>query len=256
MLFSVVISNCIPNNSTTIENYYSNPKIFNIDTIYEKVLIDGKYFTIKVLSDKLNENLEKYNKKELEFNDVSPKTIIIYSSQSGRIKYVKKFDSSIPFFSKTNGNLAKDGKLYLHWLSYGGGSGYSTYTNLVSLKNGKINISWILESSEMDYLLFNKNDKELLVLKGIWGNDLDEFGDPIETHFSKHKYKIMYYRISSNDFEEKELGITKDKYSSEDDGISNKQLLNQIIKGERFLEKNIIVSDYINFNNYNCKVWE
>jgi len=252
MLFALLfVSSCNSQNTCKVEDYYLNEDIFKIDTTYSNVFIDGISFKIRILSDKLNEHLENYEEPEFEFDDVSPKTVVFYSDETGKIAYVKKFDASKPFFMKQCGNLSKDGKLYLHWMSSGGGSGFSSNTSLVSLEDGKIVLTEIFNSGEMDFVLFNKNDKEIYILKGIWGDELDINGEPVETHFSDHKYKILQYRYGYDGFEEKEIGTTKNKYSSLDEGKSGIEILNDILKGENFMPGNTVVSEYLIFDNFN-----
>jgi len=252
MLFALLfVSSCNSQNTCKVEDYYLNEDIFKIDTTYSNVFIDGISFKIRILSDKLNEHLENYEEPEFEFDDVSPKTVVFYSDETGKIAYVKKFDASKPFFMKQCGNLSKDGKLYLHWMSSGGGSGFSSNTSLVSLEDGKIVHTEIFNSGEMDFVLFNKNDKEIYILKGIWGDELDINGEPVETHFSDHKYKILQYRYGYDGFEEKEIGTTKNKYSSLDEGKSGIEILNDILKGENFMPGNTVVSEYLIFDNFN-----
>lgn len=255
LLFVILSSSsCSSQNTCTIESYYLNSDIFNTDTTYSNILIDGKSFTIKVLSDKLDEHLEKYEEPEFEFDDVSPKTVVFYSSETGKIAYVKKFDASKPFFFKQCGDLSKEGKLYLHWMSSGGGSGFSSNTNLVYLESGKIKISNVFESCEIDYVLFNKNDKEIYVLQGIYGNELDENGEPIETHFSNRRYRVLQYRFGYDGFDEKEIGSTKNRYSGGDEGKSASEILKDIISGETFMPGNTVVSDYEEFSNWNGQI--
>lgn len=229
--------------TSNIENYYMNEDIFKKDTTYSNVLIDGKLFKVNILSDKLNEHLEKIDFSEYEFVNTT-KTIVIYN-EANKIVYADKVGAGITLSSlfKPNGNLAKDGKLYFHWVSSAGGSGYSSNTSLVSLVDGKIVITDIFDSDELAFILFNKNDKEIYILRGIIGNG--------ETHFSKHKYKVVQYRYSDVGFEEKILGTTKNKYSSLDEGKSATEILNDIIKGEDFMPRYIVVTEYIIFNNFN-----
>jgi hypothetical protein len=256
ILFTILVdSSCSSQNTYTIEDYYLNSDFFNIDTTYNNVLIDGKSFKVNVLSDKLNEHLEKIKFSEDEFENSSPKTIVIYN-EANKLVYAKKMDTPITRISltKQSGSVSKEGKLYLNWMSSGGGSGFSSSTNLVFLEQGKIKITNIFNSGEMDYILFNKNNNEIYVLKGIWNDSLNENGDPIETHFSEHRYKVVQYRFGNGSYEEVEMGVTKNKYSSLDDGISGKELLQLIITGEDFMPENMMVSHYMVFDNYNCKI--
>lgn len=253
LLFVILSSSsCSSQNTCTIESYYLNSDIFNTDTTYSNVLIDGKSFTIKVLSDKLDVHLEKIDFSENKFENSSPKTIVI-NDESNKIVYAKKFDVLITTvsFNKQSGNLSKEGKLYFHWMSSAGGSGFSSNTSLVSLEDGKVVLTEIFNSGELSYVLFNKNDKEIYVLSGMWEHELDENGEPIETHFSEHRYKVLQYRFGYDGFNKKEIGITKNKYPSGDDGISSPELLQLIINGEDFMPGNTSVSEYNDFDNFN-----
>ena len=85
LLFVILSSSsCSSQNTCTIESYYLNSDIFNTDTTYSNVLIDGKSFTIKVLSDKLDVHLEKIDFSENKFENSSPKTIVI-NDESNKI---------------------------------------------------------------------------------------------------------------------------------------------------------------------------
>jgi hypothetical protein len=256
ILFTVLfVSSFSSQNTCTVENYYLNSNIFNNDTIYNDVLIDGKHFKISVLSDKLDEYLEKIEFSEDKFQNDSPKTIIIYDNSNGKIAYAKKFDSSIPSFVKQNGDLSKEGKLYLHWMSHGGGSGFSSNTNLVYLENGKIKITTVFKSREIDYVLFNKNDKEIYLLQGLYGDELDEDGSLIESHFSDHRCQVIQYHFGHYGYDEQKIGITKNKYSSGGTtGKSALEILQDIIDGEIFMPSNTIISDYKEFNNFDGKI--
>lgn len=238
----LIVTSCKNQNTFNIEDYYLNENIFKIDTIYQNVQINEKSFKIKILRDKLDE--------KLEFDEVSPKTVIFYSNETGEIEYVKKIDISKLFFLKVNKNLSEDGKLYLHYVSSFGGSGYSSKTSLVYLENGEIVIKEIFQSSEIDFVFFNKNDKEIYILKGIWNNKLDPDGKLIETHFSNHKYKILQYLNEDSDFEENEIGITKNKYSSLEEGKSPINVLSEIIKNEKIIQINTIATEYMAFDNF------
>jgi len=243
-------------NSCKIEDYYLNDDIFKIDSTYLKVSIDGKSFKVKVLSDKLNEYLEEFELSEYDFNFLSPKTVVFYSDETGDIVFVKKFDPSKHNFFKQSGNLSKEGKLYMNRMITAGGSGISSNLSLVSLKDGKIVITEIFNSGSMDFILFNKNDKEIYFLKGIWGQELDQNGNPIESHFSKHRYKILHYSFRNGGFRENEIGITKNRYSNWDDDKPGTEILSDIIKGENLIPKSTIVSDYVCFDNFEGKIMD
>lgn len=241
---SVLFTNCNSQISNDVEKYYSNTEIFKTDTIFNDVLIDGEKFTVKVLSDKLDEHLEPYKKSEDEYEVMSPKTLVFFSIDSAKIAYVKKFDfssdfdSSTPSFKKLNGNIHNEGKLYLNWLNHSNGSGFRKKTYYVYLENGKLYLSEILESGELSYTYFNKNDKEILVFDGIWNFNENE------THFSNHRYKITSYKYSYDGFVKDEYGTTYNKYPSDDEGFDFQTVLPQMKTYERILPNGITASDY------------
>jgi hypothetical protein len=243
-----ILIGCKSKNASSIESIQLNSDNFNVDTAYSNVLIGEKLYTITVLEDKIDEKLEGYESSESDYD--SPKTIVIVNGQTGEIAYVSKFESSKPFFLKQSTSLSKVGKLYFHVVQFGGGSGFSSSTSLLAIKENKIQIIKIFNSCEIDYILFNKNDKEIYVLSGIWSDGLDKNGEPIETHFARHRYKVMRYLIGSDSVEEKEIGVTKNKYSSGDDAISSTDLFQLIINGEDFMPDSIDVSDYNVFDNF------
>jgi len=236
-------------NTSMIEDYYKNEYIFNIDTVYTDVLIDGKSFKIKILSDKSEEYLGKNREPDPEIADYILKTIVIYSDETGKIAYVKKFDDSKPHFVKQCGNLSKKGKLYLHWMNSGGGSGFTSNTSIVSIVDGKIAIEKIFNSCELDCIYFNKNDNEIYIFKGIWGSYKGHNGELLtESHFEDHRYDILQYRFEQNKFHENKIGITKNKYSDSDD------LLKKIIQNENIPSGKINHREYVYFNNYSGEI--
>lgn len=245
----VLFTNCNSQVSNDLENYYTNTEVFKTDTIYNDVLIDGRKFTIKVLSDKLNEHLEPYEKTEIEDEDLSPKTIVFYDIDSSKIAYVKKFDISTKFhtdysslkpsFEKLNGDIRKEGRLYLNL--FNSNSPAPTYKNNiyhVYIEKGKIQLSKIFESYELSSIYFNKNDKEILVFESIWNSD--DGG-----RFSDHKYKITSYKYSYYGFETDEYGTTFNKYPSESFEIGT--VLPLMKTYEKFLPNGISASDYIQY---------
>ncbi|MBU3675741.1 MAG: hypothetical protein FGM54_00955, partial [Chitinophagaceae bacterium] len=88
--------------------------IFKTDTIYKQVLINGELFDIRILSDKLDCNLDEIKVNDDYFGNIAPQTIIITNNTTGKIVFHKRVDenvSDISFF-KVNGNLSSKGKLY------------------------------------------------------------------------------------------------------------------------------------------------
>jgi hypothetical protein len=241
---------CSSQNICNLENYYLNDDLFKTVNTYSKITIDGKPFKAKIFRDKFDENLRKYDEPESEFEDAAPKTLVLYSDETQRIVYVNKFYYSKISLAKLCGNLSKVGKMYLNCLSYGGGSGFSSNTNLVSFEEGKIVLTEVFNSSTLDFVLFNKNDKEIYILKGIFNHESVENAIDVETHFSNHRYQILRYRYGYNSFEQKIIGITINKYASLDDGKSAIEIFDDIIKGENFMPLITNLAEYIIFDNF------
>jgi hypothetical protein len=229
-------------NSCTLESYYSSEEIFRIDSVYEKVNIDGQTFTIKVLYDKKNEHLEDVGElDEYAFSSDSPITLVFYKNE--KIIYAKKFGYDLPRIFKAGNDLTVGGKLYLGWFSSGGGSGYSVETYLVSLRDNQIVMDDVMETNELSYTIYNKNDNEIYLLQGIWGyNGEDTDSEEFETHFSDHKYEIFVYSYDSDGFGVDSKGVTKNKYTSEWD--DSKDLLREIFRKETFLPYEININDF------------
>ncbi|MBU3676406.1 MAG: hypothetical protein FGM54_04390 [Chitinophagaceae bacterium] len=117
-------------------------------------------------------------------------------------------------------------------------------TKVIYSKDNKIGISSVLQSSELDYIFYNRNDNEIYCLEGIWQMELDNTGMPIETHFDNHKYKVKHYQYHENDFKLNELGITKRKYASLNEGSSPYDIFGEILINENFMPNNIDLSKY------------
>lgn len=227
-------------NDCTLESYYSNPDIFREYEIHEEMLIDGKRFKIVILSDKQSEYMNPYPDVDYDYDDHAPKTLLFYDLETDSLVYAKKFDGSNPTFRKPNGAFNEEGKVYLSWFSSGGGSGYTVSTHLVSLnRNQEIDFDLLYRFGELSYLLFNKNDEEILELSGIWGMGEDE------THFSDHNYDVILHKHSTRGIKTEHLGTTTKQYSSGDQSLPSPELLQLIYEGESFFPLDFKVNEYM-----------
>jgi hypothetical protein len=239
LLTVIVTSSSSAQTDCTLESYYANPEIFREYETLEEVMIDGKKFRIEILSDNLNEYMEPYPIAEYDYDDYAPKTIVFYDFETMKIVYSEKFDGSNPTFRKPNGTFNEDGRVYLSWFSSGGGSGYTVSTYAVTLnRNGNIDFDHLYDFGELSYLLFNKNDQEIIMLSGYWGMEEDE------THFSDHVYSVTHFSFTENRFISESFGLTKKKYSSGDEDLPPLELLKLIVRGESIFPVDFQADDY------------
>ena len=238
-------SNVYSQKECDLESYYNNPDLFHMDSVYNNVWIDGQQFTIKVLSDRMNEYLEIYDEEQVEQWNDGFKTLLFYDQQTQKMVYAKKFSFAIPEFEKVSGDLSKEGKLYLRWFSSGGGSGYLLETSLVYLDHGRITMEELFTTDELDFLIQAKNDQEIYILRGIWDMTEDEETGDFESHFADHKYEIVFCRFGENGFESQSLGTTTKKYASLDEGKTAFEIFAEIKRNEKLLPPDLKLNDFV-----------
>ena len=247
--FFLIISfaSCKAQNYENSKGYYFDTAIFKIDTTISDLLIDGKVFSLQVLRDKFNEHQEKFTENSEPNFEQSPMTVLLRSSSDKRTVYIKKFDfepddnpSLIYLFYKGQSqDLADKGRLYLMLNKGYGGSGSQSIRYYFSFDGSKINLNQLFSSSgELSYIVYNKNDNEIILLEGIWNMKENE------SHFVNHRYVITKYTYRENYFDKKIIGQTKFKYSSLDEDKPIGQILIDIKAKEPLLLKGINLNDY------------
>ncbi|MBL0202169.1 MAG: hypothetical protein IPP81_19035 [Chitinophagaceae bacterium] len=249
LTFSLItmFASCNAQNSDNAKSYYSDTAIFKIDTTINNVLIDGKQFSVKVLRDKFDEHLERFTENDEPNFEQSPMTVILTNGNDGKIIYIKKFDfepNDYPslkysFYKGQLQNLNDNGRLYLMLNKGYGGSGSQSIRYYINFNENKINFSELFTSSgELSYIVYNKNDNEIIVLDGIWNMKENE------THFASHRYTITKYTYRNNGYDKKVIGQTKFKYSSLDEEKPIAEILIDIKTKEPLLLKGINLTDY------------
>ena len=242
-----MFASCNAQNSDNTKSYYSDTAIFKIDTTINNVLIDGKQFSLKVLRDKFDEHLDKFSEEDEPSFTQSPMTVILTNNADGKVVYLKKFDFvpddypylTYSFYKGQAQNLNDNGRLYLMLNKGYGGSGSQSIRYYINFNENKINFSELFSSSgELSYIVYNKNDNEIIVLDGIWNMKENE------SHFANHRYTITKYAYRDNSFDKKVIGQTKFKYSSLDDDKPIAQILIDIKTKEPLLLKGINLNDY------------
>lgn len=226
-----------------INEHFSDETFFKVDTTYKSVDINNIKYNIAIQRDKFDDNLKPYeNIDSLGMDNpilFSPVTIV-FRNLDNKVQLVKKYDYyPLYVFKGITKNLSNPGKLYLKRFISAGGSGYTEPYYLVIKENEEIVVKEIFEIGTLDFISFNKNDKEVLVLYGIWNSSS-------ETHFDDHKQRLVKYTFDSNNsFTERELGTTKFKYGSINKEKSIRDVLFEIKRREPYLLKNIFLEDYI-----------
>jgi hypothetical protein len=211
------------------------------------VLIGGKAFRVKVLRDKL-ELPKNYRKREGEALIYGNGLItLLVENYQNQTVFVKKFDqyashkpiSTFNIFKGLGQPFEKEGKLYFMLNTSYGGSGSISNLYHIDFKNNHIIADELFSGSgELTYILWDKNDDDLIFMQGIWGKG--------ESHFADHRYKISKYTYNKNinSFYKSEIGETKLRYSSLDNNRTPKQVLADIKRNEPQLIGNIEPYNY------------
>lgn len=234
-----------------IKDTYSNTQLYKVDTIYRNVNIEHTNCTIKIVSNKFDENGKKYeevNKDEWWLNE-APTSIVIYNNENCKLVFHKKLEGVKVNILKQKNNFSKEGKIFLHVISSGGGSGFTAWIHQFIFVNGQLQLNEIMQTDELSSILMHENEKDIYVVHGIWDmSGWNENGEG-ESHFSAHKQKIIRYK-SHNQFYRKEyLGTTQNLYDTE--AKTAIQLFQEIIRYEKgLLPANIKPIEYNSLNNW------
>ncbi len=221
------------------EQFGIDTSIYIIDSIIKDVNIKNGSFDFYFLSNKYDEH-----NKLIQHNIASPAiaqiTVIVKQKSEAKILFKKTFPENEFSLFKNTGATNRPGNLFLLMTDFGGGSGFSSKIFLMTDKGG-IDANEILTFGELSYFAFDKDDKNIILIDGIWSFNENEN----ESHFSKHRYKVYTFKQNGNNYIKTKLGETKFKYSSWDDGESFKEILNEIRKREPELLTGVKIESYI-----------
>lgn len=229
--------------------YYSDTGRFFMDTIYKKVNLEGQNYSIWVLRDNYDTNNVRYDRTiEDGFNIRSiynsPVTVLFINPKK-EIELIKHFGLYCPVFFKPSGKgIESQGKL-LYKRNFGaGGSGFREQMSLVFLQDKKVETNDILETGELDYLLFKTDEKQILVLNGIWDMEARE------GHFENHRFEVNNYELNYQNYLDKVfICTTNSKYVCPDFGNANHTLFEMKFNEGECL-KDINVFDYYKIQGY------
>jgi hypothetical protein len=226
-------------NSNSLPTPYSNTLIYKLDTVINNVNINGKQLCLKALYEKRKSN----DTSVQEEGDYKTITFLLFKNDSQKPQLIKNMpieEGEYIHYDIHKGQqqpLDKDGKLYLFVNKSFGGSGSGTAVYIIGNKSQQLFIDKIFEcSSELDYIIYANNDNDILLLKGIWGEN--------ESHFANHRYTIKNYNFENGSVKETTIGWTKFRYSSLDEDKPVQQILTDMKTKEPFLLQTIKISDY------------
>ncbi|MBL0234684.1 MAG: hypothetical protein IPQ08_13640 [Chitinophagaceae bacterium] len=230
-----------------LKSLFADKTLYKTDTVIKNVLIDGTKFSIKVLRDRFDEHLDKFTEEDEPSFTQAPITVVFTRPTDDNPIYIKRFDFepndypylNYSFYKGQEQNLSNPGKLYLLLNKGYGGSGSTSSRYFIDFKDREINLNPLFTSSgELSYIVYNRNDNEIIALDGIWNMDENE------SHFANHKYIITRYVNSKGSFDKEEIGQTKFKHSSLDENKTISQILSDIKVKEPSLLTRINLSDY------------
>lgn len=218
---------------------YANTAIYKLDTVINNIDISGEQYNMKALYEKR----QPINISAQDEEDYQAITFLFFKGNKKEPQLIKKISLeqgayiNYYVYKGQNQNLNERGKAYLLVNKSFGGSGSSSEVYSINNQHEHLSIDKIFDcSGELDYIIYNNNDDEILLLKGIWGDN--------ESHFSNHRYTIKKYIYQNGSFTEKILGRTQLKYSSLDEDKPLQQVLTDIKMKEPLLLQTINIKDY------------
>lgn len=230
-----------------VKQIWIDTNLYHIDTIIHPVQIASSFYSIALLRDKLNEQMQPFGINTQQGFDQSPATILVWRNSTQEIVYKKKFDfepgeypyCTLQFYKGQEQKLSAAGQLYLSINKSYGGSGSISNHYYFKVNQNKIALQPIAQTSgELALLCFHENDQSLLMLEGIWNMNENE------AHYSDHRYKITHYRFTDNEVVRKVIGKTKNKYPCWDEYHSNQKILAAINKKEPQLLRDVDVKKF------------
>jgi hypothetical protein len=225
-----------PGFASAVKQVSSLDTNYVIEKVVDSVNINGQLIRIKL------KRLKRSEPDNLELSQM-PVSLIFVTQNGIEVPTEIPFRSPKNYFPKINvffqkaqnRKLSEGGNLYVSFNTSYGGSGSTNYNYLISLKNGKIIMDHLFESSdELDYLAYSKNDDYLIFIEGIWGKG--------EAHYSDHRYRLKSINLKNLTTPSRLIGVSKKKYPSfmESPG----ELLQMIKSKEPTLVKSLRISNY------------
>lgn len=230
---------CFGQSEKNLKSYYEDQTIFRVDSVYQEVMVDDQIYTFKILSNLLDDNLHPYQPVEEYWEDLSPKTMLIYDQQ-GNLVFASTYKHACPTIYKVNRPLNATGPLYLQWFNFGGGSGYLVELWRINKEGDLFEIEEVLEYTELSHVYYHKNGKELLVLNGVWDFEAEE------SHFEDHRVTTNWYTREEDSYSSVSFPLSKQKYPVEE--VDAMQILQNFVKNEKLFPTEFNPNDWESMN--------
>lgn len=155
--------------------------------------------------------------------------------KNGQIEYY--FEPEANFYTSSLLTKTTSNKLILTLNYSAGGSGSQTTVYSLSKNEEKIELNYVLDCTEMDFKLFSKDSKQIIVFEAIWAEN--------ESHFDLHKYQIKLYNEVDGNYESNVIGTTKSRYDFDEMGLDEQNILRLLKQKEPILFNNIDLSKFL-----------
>jgi len=243
------ICKCAAQKMPTI-GYPDTTRVFKLDTVFKHVWVDGKFVAIKILHDRYDPEHKSYEQVGPDDCYNADLTLLISDEKSKKNSYMKKFKHapndrpyvSYSLYKCKDQRLSDSGRIYfmMNETYCGSGSRYIWYS--IELDKGVIHLTELMEPTGRSAgLIYNKNDKEVLLIVGLWAQSDSEMSLP------GHLYRISLckYDSSQHSFSRHEIGVTRQRYPTIDEDNSELQVLREIKKREPGILGSVNVGEYV-----------
>ena len=222
-----------------------------LDTVIQNIKLKEDTYSLYFYRDRFDEKKISYKKNEAPYIIESPVTFVMTNKfDSVVFKETYKAENEITkcmeYLAYTTITVNKSpNNIYLKF-KYNDGSGapndwFNTF--IITEVNGKLQSKKLFTFGQLSLNAVNINDKETILLNGIWNFDENEIRD------SPHRYKIIKYTTIDNKIIASEIGTTKFKYASSFDEKGADAILMDINLKEPNLLKGIKVNEFRDFNH-------
>lgn len=207
----------------------------------DTVRIGDQLCVVRVYSDIYDENHRVLDSAERV--DYGPKTLVV-TDMNGEIHFEKKYYNEVPRLFKINKSLHAPGRLFVSFLSSGGGSGYTESLFWLDFFDGKLVLESIATTTELSYVYYNSAESKCLIVDFIW-----DMGDPetadFESHFSAHRCAVRLVEIGDLVATEKQLFTSVKKYEMAENETDVSALLQRLYADERNQFGDLRISEFV-----------
>lgn len=248
VLVTYFLSSCKLNWKT---NKYNNTVFidtskYTIDTTIKNVNLDDSLFAFQFVKQKLknNEVSENYvgilaiNEMTNKIAFIDTNDALFANTENGLLS-----NEQYKLFKNNKANLNEKGKLFFEQTVSGGGSGYVVNLYGLSTRNGNLIMFKIFRAGELDFYEISEDGNWIIRLCGIWNFEQNE------THFSEHRFKIIYYHNEKYNFDKRLERTTYLKYSNVDEGKSFHDIVSDIRSHEPALWEQINLEEFKSLKN-------